>query len=386
MIQIDTVLIKVSSRCNINCSYCYVYNMGDDSWEDMPNFISRETISAIAANLEKVRISQTKPFAVVLHGGEPLLLGFQRLKYLLQQLRSVIPDKYCISIQSNGILINEATLDLCSQYRVSISVSLDGPENINNANRVGHKGEGTFSQVIAGLKKLKSHPDSSFLFAGLLAVIEPKSNPVEIYNFFKSTGTKNVDFLYRDGNHDKLPYGKASFDSSEYGTWLQGLVDIYLKDKNPIKIRILDDYIRLILGGRSIKEGTGITDFGIVVIDTDGTITKNDTLKSNFSRADRFSEQLNIKTHELVDVFKSEEFALSHMLQRPTSEKCKTCQELYVCGGGMPLHRWSANSEYNNPSVYCRDQLHIINHIRAKLQHILNENINESLSKNRSCN
>lgn len=386
MIQVDTVLIKVSSRCNINCSYCYVYNMGDDSWEDMPNFISRETIAAIAANLEKVKTSQTKPFAVVLHGGEPLLLGFQRLNYLLRQLRAVIPEKYCISIQSNGMLINEAILNLCSQHRVSISISMDGPENINDANRIGHKGEGTFNRVIAGLEKLRSHPDSSFLFAGLLAVIEPKSDPVEIYNFFKSTGAKNVDFLYRDGNHDKLPYGKASFDSTEYGTWLQSLVDIYLKDKDPIKIRILDDYIRLLLGGRGIKEGTGITDFGIVVIDTDGTITKNDTLKSNFKGADRFTEQLNVRTHELTEIFKSEEFALSHILQRPTSEKCKTCSELYVCGGGMPLHRWSTKAKYNNPSVYCRDQLHIIRHIKTKIQPFLNEDINESRSKNRSCN
>lgn len=360
--------------------------MGDDSWEDMPNFISRETISAIATNLKKIRITQTKPFAVVLHGGEPLLLGFNRLKYLLEQIRSIIPDKYSISIQSNGMLINEAILDLCSQYRASISVSLDGPRKINDVNRVGHKKEGTFSRVIVGLEKLRSHSDSSFLFAGLLAVIDPKSDPYEIYEFFKSTGAQNIDFLYRDGNHDKLPYGKASFDSIEYGIWLQGLLDIYLQDQSPIKIRILDDYIRLLLGGESIKEGAGITDFGIVVIDTDGTITKNDTLKSNYSGADRFSEQLNIKTHELIKVFKTEEFTSSHMLQRPSSEKCKTCSELYICGGGMPLHRWSKKSEYNNPSVYCRDQLHIINHIKKKLQPILNENINGYLPKNRLCN
>ncbi len=29
-----------------------------------------------------------------------------------------------------------------------------------------------------------------------------------------------------------------------------------------------------------IKEGIGVTDFGIAVIDTDGTVTKNDTLKN----------------------------------------------------------------------------------------------------------
>ena len=27
--QLDTILLKVTSRCNINCSYCYVYNKAD---------------------------------------------------------------------------------------------------------------------------------------------------------------------------------------------------------------------------------------------------------------------------------------------------------------------------------------------------------------------
>jgi len=345
--------------------------MGDNSWEDMPNFISRDTVSAIAANLEKVSASQTKSFAIVLHGGEPLLIGVRRLQFLLQQLRSVIPEKHPIAIQSNGILINKQILDLCSTYRVSISVSLDGPEKINDASRVGHKGEGTFTKVMSGIDKLRTHPDSSFLFSGLLAVIDPNSNPRDIYEFFKSTNAKSVDFLYRDGNHDKLPDGKSSFNSTEYGERLEGLVDVYLKDKNPIKIRIIDDTIRLLLGGRGIKEGIGITDFGIVVIDTDGTITKNDTLKSNFRGADRFSEVLNINHHDLLEVFGSPEFGLSHALQRPTSLQCQNCPELNICGGGMPLHRWSKSNRYDNPSVYCRDQLHIINHIKTKVSSFL---------------
>jgi len=34
--QIDTVLVKAASRCNLDCSYCYVYNLGDDGWKDQP--------------------------------------------------------------------------------------------------------------------------------------------------------------------------------------------------------------------------------------------------------------------------------------------------------------------------------------------------------------
>ena len=35
--QLDTVLLKVASRCNLDCSYCYVYHMGDEAWRDQPD-------------------------------------------------------------------------------------------------------------------------------------------------------------------------------------------------------------------------------------------------------------------------------------------------------------------------------------------------------------
>jgi uncharacterized protein len=344
--------------------------MGDDTWASMPNFISQVTIQSISKELAELRANQQRPFAVVLHGGEPLLLGARRLETLLRTLRTVIPKDYCISIQTNGVLISDKILDICSKFETSISVSLDGPEITHNANRVGHRGEGTFNRVLRGIEKLKSHPDASFLFAGLLAVIDPTSNPHVIYNFFKSIGTPNVDFLYRDGNHDKLPFGKTSFYSTEYGTWLASLLDIYLADQTPIKIRILDDIIRLALGGIGVKEGIGITDFGIAVIDTDGTVTKNDTLKSSYKGADRFLESWNIHTHRLVDIFSSSEFADAHELQRPTSMTCQTCSELRMCGGGMPLHRWKSGTEYANPSVYCNDQQHLISKVKSVLSEL----------------
>lgn len=367
MVEVDTILLKVASQCNINCRYCYVYNMGDDGWVDMPNFISQDTIKAISKELNVLKTTQVRPFAIVLHGGEPLLVGARRLENLLSSLRIVIPESYCISIQTNGMLISNQILDICSRFKTSISVSLDGTEAIHNTNRVGHHGEGTFQRVMAGIEKLKAHPDTKFLFAGLLAVIEPHSNPKNIYNFFKSIGTPSVDFLYRDGNHDELPYGKSSFNSVEYGSWLASLLDVYLADPTPIKIRILDDIIRLTLGGVGVKEGVGITDFGIAVIDTDGTITKNDTLKSTYKGADRFIENWNINTHSLNEIFTSKQFADAQKLQRATSLVCQNCPELGICGGGMPLHRWKTETEYRNPSVYCSDQLHIINKVKKLL-------------------
>jgi uncharacterized protein len=214
---------------------------------------------------------------------------------------------------------------------------------------------------------LRNHRDAAFLFSGLLAVIDPLSVPQDVYAFFKQTGAPSVDFLYRDGNRSRLPVGKHSTHSIEYGSWLAALFDIYLSDPTPIRIRILDDVTKLILGGYTSKEGLGLNDFAIAIIDTDGSITKNDTLKSSFDGADRFKTTWSVQTHPFTSILRSSEFAAYHRSQRPTSESCQSCPYLRICGGGMTLHRWSDENGFDNPSVYCADQIFLIEHIRNRL-------------------
>lgn len=368
--KLDTVLIKVASRCNINCSYCYVYNMGDKGWAKMPTQISSETISTIAQALNDFSVIEKHRFPVVLHGGEPLLLGVVKLRNVLETLRARLPKDYPIGLQTNGILITEEILDVCFENQTTVSVSIDGPRRVHDKERIGHKGQGTYEKVIKGIEILRTHKNADFIYSGLLAVINPQSDPLEIYQFLKQLIPPSVNFLYRDGNHSKLPVGKASFLSTEYGAWLVRLLDFYLSDSKPFRIPFFDDIIKLLLGGFGTKEGVGLTDYGVLVIDTDGTIAKNDTLKSSFNGADRFVQNWSVFTHSLSEVFSSDEYARYHASQQPSSSICQSCPELQICGGGMTLHRWRNDNGYDNPSIYCADQKLLIGHIRKKLAKI----------------
>lgn len=341
--------------------------MGDSGWSDMPNHISHETTLAVAKALDELTRIQTRPFAVVLHGGEPLLLGPKKLDRVLSELRSVVPSACSFGLQTNGILITEEILDVCFKNRTTVSVSIDGPKHVHDRGRLGHDELGTYDKVVKGINTLRKHSNSAFLFSGLLAVIDPTSDPLEVYGFLKTLGAPGVDFLYRDGNHTRLPEGKESLRSTEYGQWLARLVDIYLSDQNPLPIRFIDDLVKLTLGGKGTKDGAGLTDFGILVIDADGSITKNDTLKSSSNGADRFSQKWSVRSNSLIEILSSAEFAASHELQRPTSKICLSCPELRVCGGGMTLQRWRDANGYDNTSVYCADQLLVIGNIRKQL-------------------
>ncbi len=117
-----------------------------------------------------------------------------------------------------------------------------------------------------------------------------------------------------------------------------------------------------------MKEGCGQRTYGIAVIDTDGTITKNDTLKSMYDGADRFAKGWSISNTRLSEISSSPEFVRSAELQHPTSPVCQKCALLPVCGGGMPLSRWHPKTGLANPSIYCADYQLVIGHMHGILR------------------
>lgn len=369
---IDTVLVKVAARCNLACDYCYFFYSEDDLWKKQPKMLSTPLVSDLCSNLEDLRKKQNEAFAVVLHGGEPLLIGEERLAELFDSLRAKLDLDIPISIQTNGVLISNSFLDLCSKYHVSVSVSIDGPKEIHDNHRLTHSGRSLFSETVSGIQMLVEHPDSKFLFSGTLSVVNPESEPAEVYEFLKGLGSPCIDFLYRDGNHTNLPEGKESFDSTEYGDWFVKLFNHYCDDPKPPRVRILDDIVKLLLGSSNRKEGIGLSEFGIIIIDSDGSLAKNDTLKNSHSGADRFDKTWNISENNISDVAKTREFEEYSKIQTPTSEVCRSCQFLKICGGGMPLYRWKEGSGYSNPSVYCNDHQLLIRAIQRKIKPIIN--------------
>ena len=361
---LDTVLLKVASRCNLNCSYCYVYHMGDDAWRNQPKRMSTETGAQIAEQLGAVYRAQQTPFSVVLHGGEPLLLGRKRLSELLAALRAELPSPCGLHIQTNGLLLSEEIIDVLVAYDVGISISIDGPAETHDQFRVDHRGGASHAKVVDAIARLRGRPDAQSLFAGVLAVIDPRTDPSAVYASLKATGAPGIDVLVRDGNWDKLPFGKAAPETIEYGVWLEGLLQAYLADAEPPRLRLLDDLLRLTLGGSSQKEGVGLSDYGILVIEPDGEVQKNDTLKVAQAGADRFETIWNVHRDQLTDILASPIYAAYHAQQRPTSAVCQACPELAVCGGGMVAHRWRGGSGYDNPTIFCADQKHLIAEMR----------------------
>src|ERR1700743_2724149 len=69
-------ILKVHSRCNLSCTYCYVYEMADQGWQGLPKYMSLPVAGqAVARIAEHVQGHHLSSVDVILHGGEPLLAG-----------------------------------------------------------------------------------------------------------------------------------------------------------------------------------------------------------------------------------------------------------------------------------------------------------------------
>ena len=46
-------ILKIHSRCNLSCSYCYVYEMADQAWRKLPKLMSRAVTEMVAKRIDE---------------------------------------------------------------------------------------------------------------------------------------------------------------------------------------------------------------------------------------------------------------------------------------------------------------------------------------------
>src|SRR6202042_1812807 len=87
-------ILKVHSRCNLSCTYCYVYEMADQGWRSLPKRMSSGMANAAVERIaEHVKDHDLAHVDVILHGGEPLLAGRDWLTRLVETLHVHVPAR-----------------------------------------------------------------------------------------------------------------------------------------------------------------------------------------------------------------------------------------------------------------------------------------------------
>lgn len=368
-VAFHTYLWKIASRCNLNCSYCYVYNRGDSQWERQPRFMSESVARQTAARIrEHCEAHGKRELSIIFHGGEPLLGGGEHIDLLTR----VIAEEFdgfdgalCVGMQSNAVLFNEEIGDLLLRRRMTMGVSLDGPPHINDRHRVDHLGRPSSEALQRSLRLITSDKYKAVL-GGFLCVMDLDNDPVEVTDYLLSWDPPSIDYLFPLDNHDRLPKGKTEDPSaSPYGRWLVKAFDHWLTTGSMSRIRVFNSIMELICGRNSLIESLGVAPVDLIVIETNGELEGVDALKTTFNGA--CSLGMNVFEHNFDDAARHFAVRSRQMGVASLCEKCKSCPIVSVCGSGYVPHRYSKERKFDNPTVYCSDLEMIIRHIHQRL-------------------
>lgn len=181
----------MGSACNLNCAYCYYL-------EKKSLFLSSSTVMSelvLSKFTEQYIAAQQLPIVnFVWQGGEPCLagLGFYK-KALYYQQQYAISKSIHNFIQTNGTLLNDEWCSFFSKNNFLVGISIDGTEALHNSYRKTKLGEGSYNNVINGIRLLKKH---GVEFNTLVTVNNKNADyPVEIYAKLKELGCKYIQFL-----------------------------------------------------------------------------------------------------------------------------------------------------------------------------------------------
>jgi uncharacterized protein len=350
----------------MRCDYCYMYTMADQSWRSRPRAMSRSVIDAVAFRIAEHAASHGIDDAdIVLHGGEPLLAGPEIISYAVDSMRAALRslNTVRISVQTNGLLLDQSYLERLADLDVKVGLSLDGNRAMHDRHRRMRNGAGSFDAAASAAARLAAYPG---LFSGFLSVIDLRNDPVEAYESLIEFAPPTIDFLLPHGNWSAPPPGPPETGAAHpYGSWLSLVFDRwYRAPQQETNVRLFSEIMNLLLGGTSATEGIGTSPVAVVVIESDGDITRSDTVQAVHPLSAGTGK--NVAAHSFDSIVLPTGAANGPGLLALASQ-CQACPVGLICGGGLYAHRYRAGDGFDNPSVYCSDLYYLIMHIRGRM-------------------
>ncbi len=141
--------LYLTDDCNLKCSYCYEGNKKNKSYMDEE--IVEKAIDFIVENNYP-----NESIDLLLLGGEPLLNKKILYKTLDIINRKYKKDRYLFHFQmtTNGILLDEKTIDFLEKNSVELSISIDGDRETHNLNRKSINDKDVYDIIYGNMQRL----------------------------------------------------------------------------------------------------------------------------------------------------------------------------------------------------------------------------------------
>jgi uncharacterized protein len=334
--KFKSITINVNQVCNLHCVYCAAG--GDGSFGDPIKKISLEkTLPQISFFLNK--LSAGDSFKITFLGGEPLLYP-EALQIIGEEAMRVASSKGIevkFVVVTNGTLFTEKTIAVLSGLKASITISLDGPPEVNDKLRPTKGGQGSTSQIIKGLEVLLKNRArlNSIGFSGVFGTRNLELE--KAYRFYSEFGVDWFDFVY--DHLETSPEVSLQFTSA-----LNKIAELAFNKGGELelrKIRQFDTYFQIL--DSQVKNqnycGTGNT---FLIVDA-----ANNMYVCPWSvgkKEDHVGSGVTLFEDKLIEY-------RGTLVQQ---NKCEQCWAKNVCGGGCQfIHKNNTGDKRSVDKNFC---------------------------------
>ena len=370
--QIELLVVQPTPFCNIDCRYCYLpdrTNKAVVAPETLKNLFSQVFSSGWCGD----------GFSVVWHAGEPLVLPISFYRETFAMIDALKPAGLRMhhSFQTNGTLIDDDWCKFIAAAGVKVGVSVDGPRQFHDRNRVTRSGRGTFDRTLAGIKRLQQHGVAFHVISVLTA--ESLAAPAEMFDFYLSEGIDQVCFNVEEseGDHRSTSFAQTGIENAYY----QFLGEFWrLSAQHPGKIqfiREIDDAQRNIFRPQGVTFSNQlVTPFAITSMDWTGNIATFSPELLGLKNAEYDNFVLgNINRDRLVDL--AERPLLARMKKDIDAGVAlceQRCEYFSICGGGEPVNKLFENGSFASAeTTYCRmTKMRATDLVLDRLEHLPN--------------
>jgi uncharacterized protein len=346
---IRTLTINVTQICNLMCTYCAA---GGDGTYGAPEVkISVEkTLPQLKYFLDQA--PSNKSFKIIFLGGEPLLypegiraIGNYVRSYLLNSAsaKNITP---LFGIVTNGTLLNDENIELLKSLRCQVTVSLDGPPEINDVVRPLKNGRGSTAQALEGVKKL--FQNKADLGAIVLHGVFNSDNMdlIASYEFYRQFPADKFEFTYSVMDGSDQPDKLSDQSSQNFSNQMHSLAEKAYSESGDSGLRQIGffDNIFSALDEQRRTENFCGAGKSFLVVDA-----KNKIYTCPWDVGQK-EEQIG------NNIFENPQEALKKY-SKPLLEmnNCQTCWARYLCGGGcMFIHKKATGSKNTKSPEFCQ--------------------------------
>jgi len=339
-------VLEITNKCNLGCKYCRANPSPPEKHMDF---------KTMKMAIDKILMLPNKYATFLFHGGEPLLNLPIIEKAIYYTKRRAKNKKIKFSIQTNGTLLNQEIINFFKEHNIHIGISLDGPQEIHNRNRIYPNGKGSFGQVIKAINLLKKN-NLSF---GVIAVITRPKDVKKLYSFLVAYKIKYIrlNYYYTQNTQSKeklMSSQKQKEFANEHFRLFKKIVDYNKDSSSKIILGNIHFMLHTLLAKKTIYMcmrapcGAGNSTLGINV-------------NGDIYPCDRMKDKIEFKIGNIKEDKSLREIILnSPILKKLKSRipenipKCRACAFKNFCSSGCVNNSYAYFGSLHRESDFCQ--------------------------------